>query len=644
MAERTHTVRIGNRLIELRKSDRLVGLEGDSMPIAKTELTDAEALPLLGGFELLDVAADADSRLDTARAHPLVKRGTHVYHPADGKRPIVPTGRLILTFEPGVSAAEQQLVLDQFHLLLEDRRGPQLVIARVSERSPNPIKVAEALADISLLRSAEPDVDIPLDEYAYSRPVDELFDQQWHLENGGIIPDVNYPVKRGADARVVSAWRKLDGVGSNRVTVAVIDNGFDLSHPDLKDKVVKPYDFWQNSKDIQQGDSDHTHGTPCASVAIAANNGNGIVGAAPGAKFMPLHGTSFSLEATEQMFQYCIDNGADIVSCSWGTVDGRFQLNSLKKAAIAKAAREGRGGKGCIILFAGGNDNLDYLNYYAQHPDVIAVGASTSRDEHALYSNRGPQLAVCAPSNGDWPILAARAWWDKGTSLRGPGAFRFYADGFNRGERYKHFGGTSSATPLVAGICALMLSANPDLTAREVKEILMMTADKIGQGWEYNRGRSLKYGAGRVNAERAVAEAIRRKSKVVVRPPSGGGTTRPTGNNRPSSGGGSSGPVPTTPASNQGLFNFFVKRQPARGFGVQVGVYAQYGNVLSEAAKLQTITGQANTVAISSFQGRTVYKLIAGPVGTRAEGNALVALLERNGIKGGWLRNLSAFG
>ena len=643
MSEKTHTVRIGEQLVALRKSDRLVGVKTIGNALEAGALPGDAARSSLGGFDLirLEDAEDSDRRLDAVRERPEVELGTHVYHTVNGQRPIVPTGKLILTFRQGVSAEEQRLVLDQYHLRMVDRRGPQLLIAAVTERSPNPIKVAEALAQIRLLVSAEADVDIPLDEYAYSRPVDELFDQQWHLENGGIIPDVNYPIKRGADARVVSAWRKLDGVGSSRVTLAVIDNGFDLSHPDLKDKVVKPFDFWQNSTQIEQGNSDHTHGTPCASVALARGNGTGIVGAAPNARFMPLHGTSFALEATEQLFDYCIEQGADIVSCSWGTVDPRFQLNSLKKAAIAKAAREGRGGKGCVILFAAGNDNLDYLNYYAQHPDVIAVAASTSRDEHALYSNRGPQLAVCAPSNGDWPILAARAWWDKGTTLRGPGAFRYYADGFNRGDRYKHFGGTSSATPLVAGICALMLSANPDLTAREVKEILMMTADKIGQSWEYNRGRSLKYGAGRVNAERAVAEAIRRGQ--AVSPPSGGRPTRPTGGptTRPTT---PTRPTPSTaPSSTQGLFSFQVKRQPARGFGVQVGVFAQYGNVLTEAARLQAITGQANTVAISSFQGRTVYKLIAGPVGTRSEGNALLALLERNGVTGGWLRNLSAF-
>ena len=636
---KTHTVRIGGQRVELRKSEQLVGLQGETQPIAATPLTEASTLPRLGGFEVLPVEEQADAQLDALRAHPQVARGTHVYHPVGSQKPVVATGRLILEFHPGTSPAEQQLVLDEYHLTVVDRRSPELLIAAVSARSPNPIKVAEQLGGIGLLRSVEPDLDTPLDEYAFRRPQDELFSQQWHLENGGIIPDVNYPIKRGADAKVVNAWRRLDGAGDGRVTIAVIDNGFDLSHPDLKDKVVKPYDFWNDSAKIEQGNADFTHGTPCASVALAADNGNGIVGAAPNARFMPLHGTSFSLEATEQLFDYCIANGADIISCSWGTVDSRFQLNSLKKAAIAKAARQGRNGKGCVILFAAGNENLDYLNYYAQHPDVIAVAASTSRDEHALYSNRGPQLAVCAPSNGDWPILAARAWWDKGTSLRGPGAFRFYADGFNRGDRYKHFGGTSSATPLVAGICALMLSANPDLTAREVKQILMLTADKIGQGWEYNRGRSLKYGAGRVNAERAVAEALRRAKKTT-----GGNGGRPQDEDRPDDRPKDKPGKPTPVVSRtEGLFSFNVKPQPARGFGVQIGVFAQYGNVLREAAKLQAITGLNNTVAISNFQGRTVYKLIAGPVATRRAGNELVALLERNGVKGGWLRNLQAF-
>ncbi|MBK6901386.1 MAG: S8 family serine peptidase [Saprospirales bacterium] len=88
------------------------------------------------------------------------------------------------------------------------------------------------------------------------------------------------------------------------------------------------------------------------------------------------------------------------------------------------------------------------------------------------------------------------------------------------GDRYMHFGGTSGATPIVAGICALMLSVNPDLTSREVKQILKDTADKVGSPSEYVNGHSLRFGYGRVNADRAVAEAIRRKSQ-------GSGTSTP---------------------------------------------------------------------------------------------------------------------
>ena len=80
----------------------------------------------------------------------------------------------------------------------------------------------------------------------------------------------------------------------------------------------------------------------------------------------------------------CAKNGADIISCSWGTTNHNYALNSLKEQAIARAAREGRKGKGCVILYAAGNEGYDYVNLYGTHPDVICVGASDSKDK---YSN-----------------------------------------------------------------------------------------------------------------------------------------------------------------------------------------------------------------------------------------------------------------
>jgi len=614
------TVRSGKNELTLRKSQQLVGLKRTATrSLEEPDFIEQEVMKNLGGFNIVTLQPEAgktiDEKLDEVRQSDAVEVGTHVYFAEGSNRPLVPTGFIYITFQTGVSEPEQQAPLEEFHLELVKRNSPSQILVKVTPDSPNPIKVAAALQEISLVSSAEPDLDAPMDHYVFSLPPDDLIPHQWHLQNSGMVADVDYVLRKGADAKVISAWNRLGSIGSPDVTIAVIDNGFDLTHPDLKNKVVKPIDLWTQSSEVSQGDPRYTHGTPCASVALAASNGQGIVGAAPNAKFMPINGTSFSNVTTEQMFDYCIKNGADIISCSWGTTDGTFSLGSVKEAAIARAAREGRKGKGCVILFAVGNDDLDYVNFYAAHPDVIAVAASTSKDEYASYSNRGRQVSVCAPSNGDWPIIAARAWWDKGITEYS-GNQKFWYDGRSRGQHYKHFGGTSSSTPLVAGICALILSANPDLTAKEVKQILQQTADKIGSPAEYDsRGHSVKFGFGRANADKAVAEALRRRdaSKVTPQPPT---------------------EVATSVATGKGLFRFSVQRQPAQGWGVQIGVFFEYGNVLIQAEKLQNQFGQPVIVDISELNGKTAYKVIVGVFADAGGAQALHQRMLTAGVKG----------
>ncbi|MEL7223177.1 MAG: S8 family serine peptidase, partial [Bacteroidota bacterium] len=243
---------------------------------------------------------------------------------------------------------------------------------------------------------------------------------------------------------------------------------------------------------------------------------------------------------------------------------------------------------------------------------VIAVSASTSQDSHANYANRGREVSVCAPSNGDWPIIAARASWDQGINWE-TGNFKFWRDGRDRGRNYKHFGGTSSSTPLVAGICALILSANPELTAREVKDILQKTADRIGHPSEYDsKGHSLKYGYGRVNADKAVAEAIRRRDANQPAPPV----------------------VETQDSvtSGRGLFRFDVRKQPAKGWGIQIGAFYEYGNVLIQAEKLQKQFGEPVIVSINELNGKTVYKVVVGDYATAAPARTLLSRVKAAGI------------
>lgn len=623
------TVKSGKGNLKLKKSRSLVGLKSTKKQSLQDEqFVKEQVISNLGGFEVVKLnkkGKSLDNKLDEIRQEDNVDLGTHVYLAEGSKKPLVPTGEIYITFANGVDEEEQVLALDEFKLILVERRDEDTIIAKVSDQSPNPIKVANQLQKASLVLRAEPDLDTLVDEYEFSLPHDDLLSHQWHLQNSGFVVDTNRSIKKGADAKIVDAWKRLDGLGSKSVVVAIIDNGFDLSHPDLQGKIYRPFDLWTQSRELVQGDPSFTHGTPCASIALATSNGAGIIGAAPNAKFMPISGTSYSLRATEQMFDYCIKNGADVISCSWGTTDPNFSLSPMKEKAIARAARDGRNGKGCVIVYAVGNESQDFVSFYSAHPDVIAVAACTSQDEHAKYSNKGREVTVCAPSNGDWPIIAARAWWDEGIPWE-VGERRYWRDGKSRGSRYKHFGGTSGACPLVAGVCALILSIHPELTAREVKQILKTTADKIGHPSEYDStGHSRKYGFGRINADKAIAEAIRIKtgvssSNTVVDVPS----------------------APDTPAvisSGQGLFRFSVRYQASKGYGVQIGAFLDYANVLNHVSRLESQFRQPVIVNINELGGRTIFKIIVGAFDRKDEALQLQRQMELSDIRG-FVRNL----
>lgn len=636
-------VKFGAGELVLTKSTKYVGMKKAQTRslMADTQLepeVGEHIHPCLGGFEVVTVkkkkGAKVDDQLNLMRSMEAVEVGTHVYHAPGSDKPLVPTGTIYITFTKGVSEADQLALIGEYNLELKERRQDDKIVATVTADSPNPLKCAMALQGKKQVKWAEPDIDAPLDHYAFAAPPARLYAQMWHLKNNGRIPDnSSVRMKVGADAKVEEAWQLLDGYGNPNIVVAVIDNGIDLTHPDINDKVVKPWDLWKGSAQLSAGDPSFTHGTPCASVAIARQNG-GMCGAAPAARFMPVSGTGFSIESTEAMFNYVLRNGADVVSCSWGTVEPSFALGADKINAIARAAREGRGGKGCVICFAAGNEDMDTLNVYAKHPDVICVGATTSDDEHADYSNRGRELTICAPSNGAWPILAARAYWDQGIPGEVGAGKWYYGDGVDRGNRYQHFGGTSSATPLVAGICALILSANPNLTAREVKQILMTTADKVGSPSEYSNGQSLRFGYGRVNAAKAVQEALRRAGKTV---PSSTTTTTTGSTTTPSSQPGNA-PVGT------GLFRYTTNARVAnKGFAVQTGSFSQWVNVKSIAPGLESKYKQPVLVHVAGSGSSTIYRVLCGQFTTLAEANKLLATMKAGGISG-FVKDLSTLG
>ena len=160
-------VKSGKGEIVLTKSKSLVGLKTNSSAnINQKDFVEKELHKNLGGFNVVTLKGDdIDQDLDEVRQKEEVEVGTHIYFAEGSQKPLVATGEIFIQFEEGVSKDEQGIVLEEFSLLLEERRSEIRIIAKVTAQSPNPLKVAAALQEISMVKSAEPDLDTILDEY-----------------------------------------------------------------------------------------------------------------------------------------------------------------------------------------------------------------------------------------------------------------------------------------------------------------------------------------------------------------------------------------------------------------------------------------------------------------------------------------------
>jgi subtilisin family serine protease len=341
------------------------------------------------------------------------------------------------------------------------------------------------------------------------------FPGQWHLKkmtvNGKSID---------AHAKVEAAWAVTRGEG---ITIAVIDDGVDIAHEEFSSpgKIVAPRNASLATDDPRPGKGDD-HGTACAGVA-AADGRFGASGVAPAARLMPIRMISDlgSLEEADA-FQWAADHGADVISCSWGPLDGdwwdpsdpwhnkKVPLPDSTRLAIEYALTQGRNGRGCVITWAAGNGNESVDNDgYASYSRVIAVAACNDAGKRSAYSDIGKAVWCAFPS-------------DDGVPVQTPGIFttdRSGAPGYNqglasvgdvKGNYTNNFGGTSSACPGVAGVSALILSRNPELRHDQVKDILKRSCeqiDKTNGSYDAN-GHSVLYGYGRVDAKAAVDLAL----------------------------------------------------------------------------------------------------------------------------------------
>lgn len=371
-----------------------------------------------------------------------------------------------------------------------------------------------------------PDVEFCHPELIRPRARKTIFPNQWHLKKTQLS---GVPVD--AHANVEAAHTLTRGEG---ITIAIIDDGVDIDHPEFAGagKIVAPRDATLSTDDPRPKDPFGTgpddgenHGTACAGVACA-NGTQGASGVAPAARLMPIRlASGLGSQREADAFVWAADHGADVISCSWGPTDGKWwsaadpvhnrsvPMPASTRLAIDYVTTQGRGGKGCVVLFAAGNGNERVENDgYASHPKITAVAACNDTSRRSVYSDFGTAVWCSFPSSdfGHAPFnhpdpLTSGIWTTDRVSSAGYNVGTT-ADGDSQGMFTNSFGGTSSACPGAAGVAALVLSMNPGLTWNQVKDLLRQACDRIDpQGGNYDaNGRSDFYGYGRLNARKAV--------------------------------------------------------------------------------------------------------------------------------------------
>lgn len=424
------------------------------------------------------------------------------------------TKRVLVELQPGRTAAELRGLAG---VVKAEARGKYAVV-EFAGSADAALAGSKALQKQPGVRSAAPMLARQL--FAKWVPDDPFFAHspsaagyQWHLRNTGQNGGA-----AGVDVNVVPAWDSYKGTG---IRIGIVDDGLEITHPDLAANVdtANDRDFNGLDEDPSPGPGDF-HGTACAGVAAArGNNKLGVTGSAPEATLVGLKliaaPTTDADEADAFGFKKQIIH---IKSNSWGPYDSAYGQGGpgpLSLAAMEDAVKNGRDGMGTVFLWAAGNGNVtgDDSNYdgWANSPHAIAVSAINEKGRASYYSEPGANILVCAPSSSGnegittTDITGANGYNQDGGTAENPD--------FSALDYTNSFGGTSSATPTVAGVIALMLQANPNLTYRDVQEILVRTAAKNdqfdgdwvqnGAGFHFN----VRYGAGLVNALAATAAA-----------------------------------------------------------------------------------------------------------------------------------------
>lgn len=571
-----HIVLNGQRL-ELEEHPTDFSVQGSSSTLKEEARSEAVVTARLAHNMTRARAADPKSR-DTLMTD--VRKETvahHIYKVKDTDEEIVINDTIILSLRYDDPQALEE-ILSEFHLQPQGRMGDAYVLRVTEATGRNPLRTANLIAERPEVESCTPQVMVPMMRQNAFLTRKRLFQRQWYLNSNtttltDVLPD--------ADIDAPEAWQIT--TGSRDIVLAVIDDGFDLKHPAFKKKRIHParrdYAVAPQDRNPTSEDEDY-HGTCVASIATGSIPGTGMMGVAPDCTFLPIR-IGFGPMAAPldilEVFRY-VSQVADVVNCSFGFPPATFdRFHPAFRRALTELTRTGgRRGRGLVMVFSAANDDTptflradqnvnglwytrpgffgselafipagrDVFSGYPMTEGVITVASMSSLKRKSGYSCWGPHITVCAPSNNGHYIMDfirpgvndtirnkfVANYRGKGqiAAVNRPGrGVKFDplddigSTSFREDYYTETFGGTSGAAPVVAGVCALMLSANPTLSANEVRQILIATADKNldpmpdnptdpnlqGLSGAFVNGLSLFFGAGKVNAFRAVQRA-----------------------------------------------------------------------------------------------------------------------------------------
>ena len=290
----------------------------------------------------------------------------------------------------------------------------------------------------------------------------EFVEPNW-LRYPAIIPNDPQYGSSWQHTRLQSAAAWDLNTGSSDIIVAVCDSGVDLDHPDLVASLIPGYNSASNQTQASGGNVNdiNGHGTFVSGCAAAKGNNNiGVTGVGWDFSLMPVrvtnnsNGTASSFNILEGA-RWAADNGAHVVNASFS---GGTSASNNSTGAYLKTL-------GALLFWASGNDG-SFIS--PNRPDVVIVGSTTSSDNRSGFSNFGPAVDISAP----------------GSSVRST----------RNGGTYGNGSGTSYASPIAAGVGAMIYAVNPDFSANDVQDILYNSADDLGAP-----GRDDSFGRGRVN-------------------------------------------------------------------------------------------------------------------------------------------------